>query len=53
MTKEQEEARDKIVREIMTLYFSGYDGPFIGKEIEPLFNAIRNYHKLLEEDGTG
>lgn len=35
-----QEAKDKVIEEVLKLYYQGYDGPFIGKNIEPLFCAI-------------
>lgn len=45
----KEEVKDKIVEEVLKLYYSGYDGPMMGKEIEPLYKAIIEYEKINKE----
>lgn len=37
---EQTARRDAVIDEVMRLYESGYDGPFMGEPIKPLFKAI-------------
>ena len=41
-----QEAKDKVIEEVLKLYHQGYDGPFIGKNIEPLFSAITKLEQI-------
>ncbi len=44
-----QEAKDKVIQEVLYLYRQGYDGPFMGEEIESLFKSITQLEKILEE----
>jgi hypothetical protein len=43
--KAEIEAMQPVVTAAIDLVRSGYDGPFMGSEVEPLFNAVAKYEK--------
>lgn len=40
------EASERVIEELRALIHSGYDGPFMGLEIEPLFVAFKQMESL-------